>query len=158
MSETTITEIIPHHGYPSIELVQMDEQTRFGFRNLSDNYTFREDRPAQWLQRICIGILKRLNCIGGVKTVETTIIRVPIKGPVFEKISRMLDEMRWRHDMKPGHIYIGAEDFRDLMDNLDSSQLLTQAISFECQERSLLGVRFTILPWMRGILPVPARS
>lgn len=148
--------IVKHYqardGKPYIELIEMEELHTTIFCKLPNNYMFRRDRPAHWLQRICLWILAKLNCTGGLESVKTMTRRIPVQGQPFELILRSITEMDLTHHFKPAHIYIGAEDFDVLLGSADP---IKSALSFRCEDPTLFGVKFTIIPWMRGTLVVP---
>ncbi len=83
---------------------------------MKDAFEFREDRPAHWLQRLCLWTLRKLGAFSHreVLTIERHLIGK--NGKRF--MDRLFEQMRNLQDgfnREPDRLLIGADDYAELM-------------------------------------------
>lgn len=105
------------------------------------------ERPRWWLVRR----------LGGTCPLDTVkVIRVPVSGEVFMdrlwKQKRALVESFRR---EPTTLWIGGEDYEDLMDSPAVRQAFTVHAEFNYGRREVYGLTVKVIPWMRGMLVMP---
>lgn len=128
------------------------------------NRVRREDvfclKPASgwvWAQRICIWVLRKLNC-QWYEEVESYTRHVIDTDDFIKNLSLQHKGILDHCHREAGRLLMGAEDFQDLM----SSPLVSQQMQFmasyayaEHGRREIFGLEVTIIPWMKGILVMP---
>lgn len=111
-------------------------------------FTLRKDRKHMWLQRICVWIMKRLECYQCTETY--TIERHCIDGKLFfKKLLEMRIDLVKHLDREPHMLLIGAEDIAVLMDEAHA----TREYGFHFQyyrEGRIFDTQVRVIPWMRG--------
>ena len=135
-----------------VEFVTMTERlTRFDNK---EAFQLRTDRPAPWLQKACFWVLRRLRAFYIGETV--TIERHAIDGRTFmDRLFKQREGIDSYFNMRPSRLLIGAEDYAELMREVVASQ----AFSFRAEYgygREILGMTVEVIPWMRGVLVMPA--
>lgn len=104
------------------------------------------DKPRWWLVKL----------LGGVDPSETVrVVRVPIDGKTFmERMWKMRRSFIEQLRPEPTRMWIGAEDYEELMDCKD----ITESFRFDANfghGRRIYGLDVTVIPWMRGMLVLP---
>lgn len=124
---------------------------------LKDAFEFREDRPAHWLQRLCLWTLLKLGAFSHreVLTIERHLIGK--NGKRF--MDRLFEQMRNLQDgfdREPDHLLIGADDYAELM-----QEATREYFHFDAEYMrggrypKVCGLRVEVIPWMRGVLVMP---
>ena len=138
----------------TIEFVALTE-LRTPFNN-TEAFQFRKDRPAQWLQKACFFVLRKLRAfyIGEAVTIE----RHTLDARTFmERLFKQQEGIERFFNRRPTTLLIGAEDYADLMHEAAA----TQMFSFRAEYgygREVLGMTVQVIPWMRGCLVMPANA
>jgi len=122
---------------------------------LKDAFELRLDRPAIWLQRACLWVLKRLKCYAHKETVTIERHAVGVKGGNFmEKLWARKEAVWGDFNREPTKLLIGAADYQELM-----HEACTAGFSFEAQyylgrngRREVMGLTVEVIPYMRGML------
>ncbi len=129
-----------------------------------DAYRYNSDRPARWLQRLCLWVLRKLHCHNYQEEVAYTrhVIR-PEK--VFDRVLKNHQELLERNVREPHVLYIGAGTFAELMDEDEMKEIgnpyrfnVTYMHGFNRRGPCLMGMEVHIIPWMEGVLGVPKRA
>lgn len=122
-------------------------------------FEFCKERPAHWLQRLCLGILRKLGCHAHTDTV--TVERHVI-GKHGDKFMARLFKARnalESFNRQPSRLLIGSEEYAELMHEPISNYYFDfQARYFMGNgegERTVLGLTVEVIPWMRGMLVMP---
>ena len=128
---------------------------------LSDAFEFRKDRPAHWLQRICLWTLRKLGCYSSKEVVEVTRHEIGRRGQTF--INRLLKAkaLIWgEFEREPQTLLIGAEQYAELMNEVASNAMFSFIAEYyvgngTCRPPTVVGLTVKVIPWMRGILLLP---
>jgi len=125
------------------------------FTELDDRFGFRKDRPHKWLQRICLEILRRLGC--NIIAETFAYKRHLIDGGTF--MSRLLEQKIAVEDftyIRPSEVLIGGEDYHEMM-----AEAAEDVFRFDSEYRlgsQVMGLKVTVVPWMRGVLVLPGKK
>ena len=144
-----------------IEFVECRETTSFVLE--PDAYRYNPDRPARWLQRFCLWVLRKLHCHNYQEEVAYTR-HVIHPERVFDRILRTHRELLDRNYQEPYILYIGAGTFRELMDDDQEEirELFRFAVSYEHSDRfghyRVMGMKVRVIPWMEGLVGVPEKA
>lgn len=145
-----------------IEIVRLERLE--SVEELKDAFELREDRPALWLQRICLYVLRKLGCFACTKTFSVERHHVGKNGKRF--MDALWDQRRNVYDYldrEPSRLLIGSQDFDELMQSRELSQ---EYFGFHAQYNvgndarrspTIMGLEVEVVPWMRGILVMPDR-
>lgn len=138
----------------TIEFLTMRD-IRIPFDN-TEAFQLRKDRPALWLQKACLFVLRKLKAY--YRDEKITIERHTIDAPTFmDRLFSQRKDLQRMFNMLPDHILIGAEDYASLM----REEATTKAFSFNAEywnNRTVLGMKVEVIPWMRGILVMPSEN
>lgn len=105
------------------------------------------DRPRWWLVRL----------LGGECPFDTVkVTRVPVDGKDFmaalwKQKRALFDQFR----REPATLWIGGEDYEELMSSPAVQQAFTLRAEFNYGEREVYGLTVKVIPWMRGMLVMP---
>lgn len=119
-----------------------------------DIFCLRKDRKYLWLQKLAIGILRRLGCQWTEQTV--TYERVEINPDKFmDRLYTQRKEVFKFWNRECGTLLIGSEDYRELMGSPDIRQMLTFRAELRRFPEQIYGLEVKVVPWMRGVLVMP---
>lgn len=108
------------------------------------------DAPRWWLVRLLGGACPR----DMVK-----VIRVPVGGKDFmERLWKQKRALVESFRQEPTTLWMGGEDYEELMDSPAVRQAFTVHAEFNYGERRVFGLTVRIIPWMRGMLVMPTRN
>ncbi len=136
----------------------VDKLTPFEY---TESFEFRKDRPAHWLQKTCLFILRKLKAFHFGKTVSVERLEIDTKD-FMERLWKQKSELHNYFNMRPTVLLIGSEDYAELM----QSKTINQAVSFQVEYRfssrnreeniksMILGMTVHVVPWMRGCVPL----
>lgn len=160
MSEhMTEDPVVDLKGRDTVEFVHIDRIPVV--KELRDVFEFRPDRPAYWLQWLCLWTLRKLGCYAQL---ETTKIERHVVGKKGEKFMHyLLSQQRSLTEFlnrEPERLLIGAEDFANIM---NEPNVGTYHWAFDAQyykgngsgKPTICGLRVEVVPWMRGLLVMP---
>ncbi|OGT59756.1 MAG: hypothetical protein A3E01_04645 [Gammaproteobacteria bacterium RIFCSPHIGHO2_12_FULL_63_22] len=117
---------------------------------IPDVFTFNPKARLHWLQRACLWTLRKLGCHHWGE--EEKIARVLIDPRrVMEALFRQHSEVADALNEEPSRLFIGAEDFKELMMDKDALPYMTFRTEYNYGRR-ILGLNITVVPWMRGLL------
>ena len=134
-----------------IEFVTLKEN-RTPFDN-AEAFQLRKDRPAQWLQKTCLFVLRKLRAFH-VEELVTVDRRVINSGAFIDRLFNQRKDIEFHFNMKPNTLLIGAEDYAELM----NEPMAEQMFSFNSEYgfgREVFGMKVHVIPWMRGCLVLP---
>ena len=136
-------EFVEHHATHSLVLEE-------------DTFRYTPGRPARWLQRVCIWVLRRLHCHNYREEVAYThhVLKLDT---VFERVLKAQDELLRRNYREPHILFIGAEDLAELMDNDRMRQYFRFDVPY-MHLNTFLNMEVHVVPWMKGVLGVPKRA
>lgn len=120
---------------------------------VKDAYEFRKDRPARWLQSVCLWVLRKLGAFYQRDTV--TIERHVLQAKTFmERLFKQRAEIASLLNREPKVMLIGSDDYFELM----NEPAIHQSFVFDAEygkDRRILGLEVRVIPWMRGVLVMP---
>lgn len=123
-----------------------------------NEYQFRDDRPARWLQRLCCAILKRLGAYRRIENVSIREKTINLK-KFNERVLAQYDQLEMLYNERPRKMYIGSQDYREAMhEEAVEYEPLRFTTQYFCQKNGheyCFGLEVHVIPWMRGILVVP---
>lgn len=128
---------------------------------IKDVFTFRKDRPAHWLQRLCLWTLAKLGCFTSTETVKIERHVIGRKGKRFmEALMQQRENLRINFNRHPTRLLIGAENYAELMSEPPSET----GFSFQTEyymgngrgrRPTVCDLTIEVIPWMRGMLVMP---
>jgi hypothetical protein len=127
------------------------------FVEVKEAFEFREDRPAHWLQKLCVWTLRKLGAFhhSEVVTIERHVIGK--NGRRFiDRLFEQMRNLRDAFDREPSRLLIGADDYAELM-----QEATREYFSFDAEymrggrHPKVCGLRVEVIPWMRGVLVMP---
>lgn len=105
------------------------------------------DRPRWWLVKL----------LGGKNPHDSvTVTRIPINDKDF--MARLWKQKRALFDQfrrEPATLWIGGEDYRELMSSPHIQQAFSFSASFNYGRDEVYGLRVKVIPWMRGMVVMP---
>ena len=120
-------------------------------------YSFNRDRGFVWVQRLCFWVLGKLRCSyydSAVVDVERHLID---PDRFIDRFFEAYDELDLRYGRRPRIIYIGSDDYAELM----AADGMSMPYSFRAEfmvgnngHRSFHGISVEVIPWMSGVLVV----
>jgi hypothetical protein len=140
----------------TIEFVALTK-LRTPFDN-TEAFQFRKDRPAQWLQKVCFFVLRKLQAfyISDAVTIE----RHTLDAKTFmERLFKQKDGIERFFNRRPTKLLIGAEDYAELMQEVAATQMFSfhaEYVYGSGYGSEILGMTVQVIPWMRGCLVMPA--
>lgn len=128
-------------------IIRFIEHKRTSVR-LGDIFQFNPHRPMKWLQRLCCWTLGKLGCY----VLEQTSAKVhSFNSDIFsERFIKQYYSVRDVFYHRPKTVFIGAEDFDELM-----SVKVGTLVGFRAQymyDGRIMGMQVNIVPWMQGVL------
>jgi len=119
------------------------------YHDAPDIFTYRRDRPAYWLQRICFWTLKKLGCTWQKKCEE--IRWCSFTSTDLRKVIRKQTHEIMRHSShRPKYILLGHEALREL-----HFECLQNQMDFDISNLdhpTFEGMHLILVPWFDGIL------
>lgn len=128
---------------------------------LLDSFEFRKDRPAHWLQRICLWTLRNLGCYSSKEVEEVTRHVIGRRGETF--MNRLLKAKAaiWGHlEREPQTLLLGSEQYAELMHEVPSNVTFSFGAEYYMgnganRRPTVVGLTVKVIPWMRGMLLLP---
>ena len=121
---------------------------------MKDQFEFRKDRKYHWLQRRLIWALQKLGCYAVGETESYTthqIDTVDIVANLCKQRSGLLE----LYDMEGERVLIGNDAYMELTGNVALRQMTSLLGEYRSAQRTVMGMRITVIPWMNGILVLP---
>ena len=135
-----------------VQHIEVVHHTRLTPRATS--FTFRSDRPCHWLQRLCLFVLRRLQCYELIPTY--TVERRTIDSESFmQRLFEAHASLQREFYIKPNRLLIGSEDYAGLMREATASDYLFEFGADYRLNGRIHGLSVQVIPWMRGILVMP---
>ena len=133
----------------------------------TESFEFRKDRPAHWLQKLCLFTLRKLKAFHFGKTLSVERHAIDAKG-FLDRLWKQNGDLHSYFNMKPSILLIGSEDYAELMQDKIANQHFSFAAEYWVQERktrlwgphevhhrpTVLGMTVHVVPWMRGCVPL----
>lgn len=134
---------------------------------LTDQFQLRTDKKHVWLQKACIWILKKLEAYA-VKT-DVIIKRNTIDTKnLFELVLKQQYELYGRYLLTAERVLMGYDEYSKFMEGEITRDFTFTAPehyyrdyrrkedgSMELVPVKVMGLRCTLIPWMKGILVLP---
>lgn len=141
----------------SIDVIDFELRRIPEVKELKDSFELRKDRPAVWLQRLCLWVLRRLGCYAQHETVRIDRHYIGWKGNSFMERLWERKKLIWgSFDMEPTRLLIGAEDYARLMQEAYSKNSFEFSAQYMMgragREPEVMGLKVEVIPWMSGIL------
>src|ERR1700760_835201 len=129
---------------------------------LQDTFELRPERPAVWLQRVCLWVLRKLGCFASTDVIRYERHHIGKNGERFmQRLLKAKNAIQGSLEMKPTRLLIGSEQYAELMEEMVSKA----PFAFDSQyyiggydRPTVIGLRVEVIPWMRGILLLPPDS
>ena len=126
---------------------------------LKDAFEFRTDRPAVWLQRLCLWVLRRLGCFACKETVTIERHEIGRHGEKFMERLWVRRKAIWGSFERgltdePKRLLIGAGDYQELMDEVTTNRFSFDAHYYMGRggRPEVMGLKVEVIPHMRGML------
>ena len=129
----------------------------------TESFEFRKDRPAHWLQKLCLFTLRKLKAFHFGKALSVERHTIDAKS-FMERLWKQRTELHSYFNMRPTVLLIGAEDYAEMMQD----KLVNQSMSFQAEylfssrnreghtKSMVLNMTVHVIPWMRGCVPLTA--
>lgn len=116
-------------------------------------FTYRDDRPHRWLQRLCLWTLNKLRCV--YEPYETVGVERRVIRPVdFAELFFKADEEIYKNaGRRPRKIYVGGEDYGRIMGEAEAMRWF-EFKTVMADGKTAFGVPVEVVPWMKGVLVV----
>lgn len=122
---------------------------------LKEAFEFRKDRPAHWLQRLCLWTLRKLGCFACTETVTIERHNIGRHGKNFmDRLWERREAVWGFFEDAPTRLLIGAQDYSELM-----KEACTSGFSFDGRyymgrggKPEVYGMKVEVIPHMRGML------
>lgn len=119
---------------------------------LKEAFELREDRPAIWLQKLCLWVLRKLGCFACKETVRIERHNIGLHGDTFMKrLWARREALYGDFNRKPTRLLLGAKDYQELM-----GEVCTQGFSFDARyfmgRNEVMGLKVEVIPHMSGML------
>lgn len=138
--------------YKVIEFVEHRQHTRTV--QVVDAFELRRDRPAVWLQRLCLWVLAKLKCYSSKDTV--TVTRHLVDGKTFmERLFKQKRALTEGFGLEPKTLLIGGEDYQELMGSPEVMQFMQFSSEYRYGRNTVVGLEVKVIPWMRGLVVMP---
>ncbi len=116
-----------------------------------DAFSFNPKRPAKWLQRVCLAILRRLGCydMEAIQRYERHVI----DGDTF--MDRALKQHEWMArvlEREPKTILLGPDEYNELMARADETNFAFEFDTRYGKDGHFYGMQVRVIPWMSGFL------
>ncbi len=121
-----------------------------------DAFRYTPKRPARWLQKLCIWVLRRLHCHSYREEVAYTHHVISFD-TVFEKVLHSQQDLLKRNYREPYILFIGSEDLATLLDTEEMRSYFRMDVPY-MRGRTFLNMEIHVVPWMKGVLAVPKKS
>ncbi len=119
-----------------------------------DIFQYRPDKGWHWLQKLAIGTLRWVGAFRSEKQLEVLVMA--LVGPLTERLRKLVREMEsYGRTLGPtDRVIMGLDDFNELNGIL--SVLPGDYGPFSTKSPpNFMGLRITVVPWMKGALLVP---
>jgi len=127
-----------------------------GVREINDTFAFRADRPAPWLQRACLWILRKLGCWACVDTASIERHYIGKNGRAFmERLWERRVAIQGSFDFDPTRLLIGAQEYAELMNEPVSNTGFQFGAEWRRGSKHgpiVMGLEVEVIPWMSGML------
>jgi hypothetical protein len=143
----------------TIEVIRQERITTVV--EIKEAFEFRKDRPAHWLQKLCIWTLRKLGAFHHSEVVTFERHVIGKKGRRFmERLFEQRCNLRDAFNREPTRLLIGADDYAELMQEATREYFHFDAEYMRGGERypKVCGLRVEVIPWMRGVLVMPNNS
>ncbi len=128
-------------------------RTTTKLRAVPDAYMLRKDRPAQWLQRVCLFILRKLGATAQTETTE--VRRVRLDGEKFiARLFQQKEELFHQFGYEPCKLLIGSADYEDLMGTPEIHHIMRFPAAYGIGN-TIADLDVIVVPWMRGMVVIP---
>lgn len=141
---------------------KVSSQKHTEVRQMADAFTFREDLGYHWLQRACLWILMRIGAHQKVTHIHYSYKRVQIESDrLVNYLVKQVYGVRAMLDTRR-HLCVlmGPDEFHEIWGEVyecgDLLRFELEAAVGRNGEREIMGMKISIIPWMKGVLVVPA--
>lgn len=126
-----------------------------------DSFTLRPDLKHVWLQRAALWVLAKLGA-RQVDRVVTYTRHVVDTTDLLTRLAKSCGAVRQSIGGEPTVLLLGAEDFEQIIGSPEEKIRTLVQFDATCKVTSargvsIMGMRVCIVPWMQGVLPVPAQ-
>lgn len=124
-------------------------------KEIKDAFELRKDRPAIWLQRACIWVLRKLGCFACTEYIEYQRHEIGRNGRTFmERLMEQRDAIYGTFNRDPTRLLIGAEQYAEIMREKASTAYFDFDAEYMKDGRypRIMGLHVEVIPWMRGIV------
>ncbi len=101
-------------------------------------------------------MLKKLHCHHYEETVAYTT-RLITLDTVFDRVLQSHEGLMRRNYREPHLLFIGSEDFAELMDDTKLRQYFRFDVPY-MYNNTFMGMEVHVIPWMKGVLGVPKKT
>lgn len=141
---------------------KVSSQKHTEVRQVTNAFTFREDLKHHWLQRACLWILMRIGAHQKVKDITCSYKRAQIESDRL--VDYLIKQVHGIHAMMDTRrhlcVLMGPDEFHEVCGEVyeygDPLRFGLDAAVYRNGRREIMGMKISIVPWMKGVLVVPA--
>jgi hypothetical protein len=126
---------------------------------LKEAFELRKDRPAIWLQRLCLWVLRKLGCFACTESVRIERHDIGRTGEKFMERLWARREAMWGSFTRgltpePKRLLIGAKDYQEMMGEVCTNRFTFDANYYMGRDGKpeVMGLKVEVVPHMRGML------
>lgn len=140
--------------------------------NANDSFALRKDRPAIWLQKICIWVLRKLKAYGQIEVTTYKTCVIGERGEHFmNNLTRHYANLHEDLWTKPKRLIIGSKTFSEVMRIEECMSIFSFQSEYKLPRDkdpddfpgkypsgpywTCYGLRVDIIPWMEGMVFLP---
>lgn len=131
----------------------IETKTTHHLRVHEDRFQLTPKRGWLRLQRLCFWVLAKLECHSVDEVIEYTRHRIDTDDLV-RKIHMQRIGLLEHYNREGRRLLIGAEDFSKLMGSPEIRNLMSFDAKYH-SGREIMGMKVTVVPWMKGMLVLP---
>lgn len=117
-------------------------------------FSFREDRPYHWLQRLCLWGLRKIGAWDQERVSTFNYLDIDVEAS-RAGVLRMLHSLGV-HKEDAGRLYCGREFFFELINDCRREHSDFIFMHSEKFDAEIFGIPVIVVPWMEGALITPA--
>lgn len=111
--------------------------------------------PMTWLTRLRGWLIEKLGGDDPWKKIK--VARIPVDGDtVIKRLIKQRRDLTDKFRQEPMEIWMGAEDYEELMGSPTIRQYMNVQSSFNWGRHQVLGLTVHVIPWMDGAIVMPA--
>ena len=137
---------------PYIDVIELRHVREI--KEFKEAFQLRKDRPAMWLQRACLWVLRKLGCYAELETIKVERHEIGRYGDSFmQRLLARRNAVYGSFEREPKKLLIGSAEYAELMkEAVSNSPFQFEARYFKGADQTVYGLKVEVIPYMRGML------